>query len=110
MEQFHPGFFEGAPPFAMVAGRAGGYYIHPVVLPAQMARNDMVDRQFWSAFTAVLAGEVVAPKYLTPGKLEPRAGAVDHFLQTDHGRNRQGKMNRLNVPASIDDQSRFFGH
>lgn len=110
MQQLHAGFIQGAPAFAVVAGRAGSDDIEPQVFPAKMARKDMVDRQGRGAFSAILADEVVAPEDFAAGEFQARPGPVDHFLQADDGGNRQTGRNRFDIATSVHHQNRFIGH
>ena len=58
--QFHVGLFRSPAGFAAVARGAGADDILPGVLPAAVARDDMVEGELFSLFAAVLAGELVA--------------------------------------------------
>jgi hypothetical protein len=65
MKQVHMCLVHFAPAFAMVAWRAGCHQIRPNLPPAQMAWNDMVDRQIGLAFAAILTGIIIAAEYFT---------------------------------------------
>ena len=75
--------------FTVVAARAGGHYIGPDVLPAQVLGQDMVHGQFAGVPPTVLAGVVIPAEDLPAGQFDLQARAVDHLLQPDNGGPRQ---------------------
>lgn len=56
----HVRLFQSSPALTVITCRAGRHQICPLVLPAQMSRDDMVHRQTAIAFTAILAGIIIA--------------------------------------------------
>ena len=64
MEQAHMRLLHLAPALAMVAGGASRYKIDPYMLPAHVARDDVVDRQMPVASAAILAGIIIAAEDL----------------------------------------------
>ena len=88
VEQVHVRFLHSATTLAVIAGGAGGYHVRPDVLAAQMAGKNMVYRQSVIAFTAILAGIIVASKYLTPRQLDARPRTVDLHSQPNDRRAR----------------------
>ncbi len=107
MQQAHLGLFDGAPTLAMIAMWAGGHQVVPGVLASQVAWDNVIDSQGSRVLTTILAGVVIASQDLALGELDPWAGAMDHFFQSDNGWARVYLPNGLDLAASIEDQAGF---
>lgn len=69
---------------AMVAVWACSHNICPDVLPAHVARHDMIHGQSAFSLAAILAGIIVAAKDLAAGQLDVGARSVNLDLQPNH--------------------------
>jgi len=85
-QKHHPRLFRHAAAFAMVARLTGAHQILPAMRTAAMARNYVVDRQFFSLFAAVLTSVVVAHEQLAPRQFGNRVHPFDHVKQANDGR------------------------
>lgn len=69
--------FNLAASLAVIAGGTGSYQVRPDVLPAHVARNDVIDRQVAFALAAVLAGIIVAPEKFSAREFDTRTWPMD---------------------------------
>lgn len=104
----HSGLSRRHPAFEMVASRAGGYHIGPLCFSTEMARDNVINGQVAQLPAAILAGEIIPPENLLARKLYNRAGTLDHPVQAYDGRQGKSSRNRVNDPASIQDQRCFI--
>ena len=102
MQQVHMHLFDFAPAFAMIAMRAGGYHIRPHMLPAHVPGVNMINCQPIITSAAILAGIIVAAKYLAPRQLDARSRTVDLHFQPNDRRTRDHLFYCFYVTASID--------
>lgn len=103
----HLSLFNRPTTLTVVAVRAGGYQVGPHMLPAQVARYDVIHSKVGYTLTTILAGEIISAQYLTLAEFDTWAWAVDHFFQTDDGRARESLPNGFDLAASIQDQAGF---
>ncbi len=107
MQEVHLRLLNGAAALAVVAMRAGSHQVSPGMRPAEVAWDDMVDRQGSGVLAAILAGVVIATKHLALGQFDARVGTVNHLFQADDGWTRVYLPNGLNLAASIQDEAGF---
>lgn len=87
--------------FAVVAGRAGSHHVGPNVLAPHMLRQDVIYRQIADVPPTVLTDIIIPPKNFAAGQFDMQAWAVDHLLQADNGRSRDGLLDGLDIAATI---------
>ena len=63
MHQVHVRFFNFAPALVMIARRTGRHQICPLMLPAHVTWNHMIDCQIDFAPAAILTGIIVTSEY-----------------------------------------------
>ena len=100
-------FFHPTTAFAVIAVRAGRHHVSPDVLTAHVPRRDVIDRQVALAFSAILAGIIVATKYFPARQLDVRARPVNLVLQPDDRRTWQQLSHRSNVSTPVHNHIRF---
>ncbi len=83
-KQLHPYFRGGAAGFAMIACLAGADQILPLVLPPEMAWDNVVEGELSRLLPAVLAGIPVAVENLAPCQPLLGSGALDHVDEADY--------------------------
>jgi len=104
----HAGLFRRHAAFEMVAARTGCDEIVPVRFAAQVARDNVVDRQVVRLPAAVLAGVIIPAEDLLASQFDDGARPFDHLSQADHGWQGKGLRDRVNDPSTVQDQGRFF--
>lgn len=102
VQQRHASLTQLPAAFTVVAGRTGRYHIGPYVLSSKVARDDVIDGQVMGFLAAVLAGEIVTPKDLTAAKSHPAARSVHHLPQADNRGAREGVIDGVNHPPTVN--------
>ncbi len=105
--QAHVRLFHAAPALAVIAMRAGRHDVCPNMLSAQVPRQDVIHRQSVIALAAILAGIIVASKYLAPRQLDARSRTMDLQLQPNDRRARQHLPYCFYVTASVQNHIGF---
>jgi len=105
--QVHVGLFHFVTAFVMIAAWTGSDHIRPLVLPAHVAWDDVVHCHSAITLPAVLAGIIVATKYLTTRQLDAWPRTVDlHFQPNNRGARDQLRYS-FYVTASVHDHVGF---
>ena len=94
----------------MITSGAGGDDIFPILRATHVLWNDMVDGQFITLLTAILASIVIAPENLLTGQMYLRARTVHHVLESDDGRFGIFTVNCTDDPTPVQHQAGFVKH
>ena len=97
--------FHLAASLAVITGGAGGHQVRPDMLPAHVARNDMIDRQIALALAAILAGIIVTPKEFSARKFDTRTWSMNLRFKPNDRWTRNQFCNRADVSASVSDHA-----
>jgi hypothetical protein len=84
VNKLHPRFLGAATCFVVIASLAGADHVVPIVLAAEMTRDNMVYGQFLCFLATVLAGVVVPNKYLSPCQPPLRLRALDQVDEANY--------------------------
>ena len=101
LKQVHMDFAQLPSALAMVAIRAGGDNIGPGMIAAHVLGEDMVHSQIVCVASTVLADVAITAKNFPAGQLDLQAGTMDHLLQPDDRRPRQGLLDGLDIAATV---------
>lgn len=82
--ELHPRFLGAATCFAVVASLAGADYVVPIMLAAEMTRDNMIQGQLPRFLATVLAGVAVSNKYLSPCQPPLRVRTLDQIDEADY--------------------------
>ena len=96
-QETHIHVLQQAIPLFPVAAFAAGHQVLPRRWAASRARNDMVERQVATAFTAILAGFIIAQQDIRPRGLKSHAGHSHIGEQLHNDRAFQVETSGLNT-------------
>jgi hypothetical protein len=74
---------KGSATFAVIAGWAGCNQVAPIMFSTLAARDYVIDCKPGSVLTAVLAGEIIPPHYLSFIELDSNARPFNHPFEPD---------------------------
>jgi hypothetical protein len=105
--KLHIGFFGGFTGLAPVTGHTGTDHVFPGMLAAAIARYYVVEGKVATPLAAVLAGVLIAIKYLVAGHLSLAAGPSYQLGEADDGGKLDGIIDGVNVAEAVLDHLRF---
>jgi hypothetical protein len=82
--ELHPRVLGAATCFAVVASLARADYVVPIMLAAEMTRDNMIYGQLPGFLATVLAGVAVSNKYLSPCQPPLRLRALDQIDEANY--------------------------
>lgn len=100
-DQWHPGFCGSASCLSSVTSSTGADYIIPVVLPASVLRNHMIQCQFTILSPAILAGVLVSIEYLQFCHPPGTTRTPDKVHKADYRWYIETFINRMQIAAPV---------
>ena len=97
----HLRLVEGASPFTMVAGGAGGDNIFPGVQASHVPRYHMVNSEGRGSLAAILASVIIATEDFPFCEADARAGSFDHPFEANDRGTGDGSRDGPDLPSTI---------